>query len=386
MSDAAATDIRASFGQFPPITQAFWTWFTGKALPHQQPLVRQTWWSYLALTLVIYLAGLGLSAAALSLRFDGWGIALAVGMGATLSSARVMILVIAHQCIHGCFSRRRWLDRIIGELVTVLTVFQGAKAFRDEHFHAHHREAIFATEDDPPVQVLMSLGMRPGMTRWELWQQALFVFLSPGFYLRGAAERIWGNLTSPPWRRVLFILWFGFWISLPLWLENGLAVLAIAFILPVVFLAQLSALLDKMGEHAWLVDRDLSYGKRHYHVSSSWARFCGRGVPIQRIGTLSGALAWGGWILSMLFYHLPARLFVLVGDLPNHDFHHRYPATPNWMVAAYARQLDIDGADPNAPPYSEVWGLFQAIDVMFGGMSRALPTPPQPSQILSESL
>jgi hypothetical protein len=88
-----------------------------------------------------------------------------------------------------------------------------------------------------------------------------------------------------------------------------------------------------------------------------------------------GMIAWLRWVVAMVFYHLPVRLLVVVGDLPNHDFHHRYPATPDWMIAAYARQHDIEAGMRGGPPYSEIWGLGQAIHRMFEGLSRAQTDP-----------
>src|SRR4051794_6527745 len=97
---AACVDVRASFLRFPACTQHFWTWFTGKALPHQTPLLRHTWHSYLLVTLAAYVGGLALSSAAIAFRFPWWWLALLAGWTLTLASARTMILVIAHQCIH----------------------------------------------------------------------------------------------------------------------------------------------------------------------------------------------------------------------------------------------------------------------------------------------
>ncbi|HSR68626.1 MAG TPA: fatty acid desaturase [Acidobacteriota bacterium] len=369
MSDAI--DVRESFLRFPAWTQHFWTWFTGKALPRQQPLIRHTWFSYLVLILAIYFAGLSLSVVAVSLRFQFWYLALLAGWILTLSAARSMILVIAHQCIHKRFSGNGKRDNLVGEMVTVLTFYQDADTFRVEHFHSHHREAVFATHEDPPVQVLLGLGFRPGMTRRRLWLQALLVFFSPAFYLRGFVDRLWCNLVKGTWRRVGFLSWAAFWLSLPIWLPHGGTVLLLAFLIPVILLAQLSALLDKLGEHAWLTQRDPRHGTRYYHVAATWGRFCGRAVPSASPWKPRGLASWLAWSASMLFYHLPSRLLVVVGDLPNHDFHHRYPATPDWMIAAYGRQRDIDNGLNGGPPYSEVWGLGQAIDRMFLGMSQA---------------
>lgn len=378
-------DIRASFLRFPAWTQHFWTWLTGKALPDQTPLFRHTWYSYLASTLAAFFAGLALSSLALVHRFALWPVALSAGWILTIAGARTMILVIAHQCIHKQFSGSAKIDRFCGELVTVLTVFQDAHEFKVEHFDAHHRESIFGTLADPPAQVLLRLGFQPGMSRRQLWRRAALVFVSPRFYLQGFGSRLKCNLLSGTWRRAGFVAWAGFWLSLPFWLQSGGLVLALAFAVPVIPVCQLSALLDKLGEHAWLTAPDPRHGRKHYHVSATWARFCGRSVPPASLPWYEAPGAWVRWLLAMTLYHLPSRLLVIVGDLPNHDHHHRHPATPDWMISAYARQRDIDSGRDDAPPYTEVWGMARAIDRMFERMSvlpgaRAEKDPSLPMQ------
>lgn len=362
-------DVRASYLRFPGWTQHFWTWVTGKALPHQKPLLRHRWWSYLGVTLLVFFAGLGLSSCALALRFDWWVPTLLAGWVLTLLGARTMILVIAHQCIHRRFSGSAVIDSFAGELVTLLNVYQDAYEFKVEHFDAHHRSEVFATLDDPPVQVLWRLGFRPGMTRRQLWIQAILVFLSPAFYWSGFVDRLKCNLTSGTWRRAAFFVWAGLWLSIPFWVPHGTAVLLLAFVLPVILLSQLSALLDKLGEHAWLTPPDPAHGKRYYTVAATWARFCGAPVPARAAHWTAGIWPWCAWSASMLLYHVPSRLMVVVGDLPSHDHHHRFPATPDWMVAAYARQRDIDENGSSVPAYREVWGMGHAIDQMFVTLS-----------------
>ena len=69
--------------------------------------------------------------------------------------------------------------------------------------------------------------------------------------------------------------------------------------------------------------------------------------------------------LKML-YHLFCRLFVFVGDLPVHDWHHRHASSWQWPNAIYARQSEIDSGHPQWPePYTEVWGLGEAIGSAF---------------------
>ena len=159
----STVDVRATYQRFPAWTQHFWTWQTGKALPGQEPLIRHTWASYLAVTLTLFLAGLTVSTLAVSMMFPLWYVALPLGWVLTVVGERTMVLVIAHQALHRRFSGRSSTDWFWGEVVTVLSVFHTFQDFKEEHFDNHHRREVFATEADPPVQFLLDLGFRPGL-------------------------------------------------------------------------------------------------------------------------------------------------------------------------------------------------------------------------------
>ncbi|MFJ6154000.1 fatty acid desaturase [Micromonospora profundi] len=360
----SSVDVRATYTRFPAWTQHFWTWQTGKALPGQEPLIRHTWASYLAVTLTLFLSGLTVSTVAVAVMFPLWYVVLLLGWVLTVTGERMMVLVIAHQALHRKFSGNAATDRFWGEAVTVLSVFHTFRDFKEEHFDNHHRREIFATEVDPPVQFLLDLGFRPGLTRAEQWRRAWKVFLSPVFYARGFLGRVTSNLRAGTWRRVGFAAWVGWWLSMPFWMPNGVLVLVLAFVLPVILFAQLSALLDRLGEHEWLAPRNPEFGHRFYTAANTNARYCGAPVPARSLPAGAKAVAWARWITATVCYHIPSRLLVVVGDLPNHDYHHRYPSTAEWTTAAYARQRDID-TGPEGPPYREVWGMGAAIDQVF---------------------
>jgi hypothetical protein len=362
-------DVRATYLRFPAWTQHFWTWQTGKALPGQRPLLHHTWASYLAATLTVFFAGLAVSTTAVALMFPYWYLALLPGWLLTVCGERMLVLVIAHQALHRRFSGAARKDCFWGESATVLSVFHTFREFKEEHFDNHHRREVFATQADPPVQFLLDLGFRPGQSRAALWRHAWLTFVSPVFYWRGFASRAGSNLWAGGWRRLGFVAWAAWWLSLPFWLPHGLVALVLAFVLPVILFAQLSALLDRLGEHEWLSPRRPEYGHRFYTVSATAARFCGAPVPSRSIPPRQQLAAWIRWTALTLCYHLPSRLLVVVGDLPNHDYHHRYPSTPDWTTAAYARQRDID-AGPEGPQYREVWGMGAAIDQFFRSWER----------------
>src|SRR3546814_18853120 len=72
----------------------------------------------------------------------------------------------------------------------------------------------------------------------------------------------------------------------------------------------------------------------------------------------------------MLTVHLFSRLFVLVGDAPCHDYHHRRPGSRKWPSYIHERQADLLRGCPDYPVnYIETWGLFRAIDENLASLS-----------------
>jgi hypothetical protein len=80
-----------------------------------------------------------------------------------------------------------------------------------------------------------------------------------------------------------------------------------------------------------------------------------------------------GWWAEMLTWHLFVRLFVLVGDAPCHDFHHRKPATRRWTNYIHARESDLQAGGGCQAGYFETWGLIRAVDRMLGSLAATAP-------------
>lgn len=147
------------------------------------------------------------------------------------------------------------------------------------------------------MQYLLDLGFRPELTRAALWRRAWVVFGSPWFYARGVGGRLASNSRSRGWRLVGVVVWLGAWLSVPFWALRGGWVALLAFAVPVLLFAQLSALLDRLGEHEWLAPRDPALGRRFYTASSTAARFCGAPVPARGTPVARQAVAWVRWIV-----------------------------------------------------------------------------------------
>lgn len=113
-------------------------------------------------------------------------------------------------------------------------------------------------------------------------------------------------------------------------------------------------------------------------AQKSFGRFLGEAPPRNQ-----SLLAWVVWGLRMVAYHLPVRIVILPGELPEHDWHHRNPHNPDWSNGIYAREWDREAPCLGLPEtYTEIWGLFNAIDHVFECLSKT-PAPPSNSEQIS---
>ena len=167
----------------------------------------------------------------------------------------------------------------------------------------------------------------------------------------------------------------------------------VAWVFPLTFLCHISALLRFTCEHRWLHVPDRNESPKLVLARLTVGRFLGDPVPCVSLPWHQRVLAWGNWTIRLIFIHLPARVFVLVGDLPSHDWHHRHPTKDylgnpaDWANAAYERFRDMqDGCQGWPEPYCEVWGLFPAIDAVFELLSRLPPIESLDNSVSIESI
>ncbi|MFE9426693.1 fatty acid desaturase [Kitasatospora sp. NPDC006697] len=356
--------IRASFDRFPGWTQHLWTWITGKAQPDQQPLVRFNTTTYLIADVLALAAGIGSAWWIVDQGWTLWLLLLPLSWVLTVSASRVCSTVIAHHCMHTRFTGKIKYDREIAQVLSTLVCTEDADQYYEDHINLHHRKETFATIADPTIQHLLKLGFRPGMSVPALWRKLGWTVVSPLFHAEFLATRLAQNLwRSAVYRRVMALVYLGSVVGLVAW-QGAWVPFALAVLVPLIPLYQIVALLEFLSEHAWFKSKDESLGGRAFHVSHSWGRFNGDELPAKGLG-LAAVGAWTRWTLRLAFYHLPARILVVPGDLSQHDFHHRKPSTFKWLQAAYARQQDIDAGHPGWPAYTDVWGLGVAIDRVF---------------------
>lgn len=375
---SAETDVRATMLRLPQAFQHGLTWLTGKALPGQRPLFKSTPTSQLAISVLAFLGGVAGSALAFQAASPGWLLLIPFFWVMTVGNARKLHVNICHQCVHVQLYGVPALDRWICEAISTVLLVQDFRGFQHDHKQVHHGKEL-ATLNDADVQFLLQLGFMPGMTRQALWRRLQRTLVSPRFHLLYLYYRLKANFfTSPVYRRCMAAAFHATLLAVVL-VTGSFTTYAVAWLIPLTVVFHISALLQFVCEHRWLRVRGPEEPYQVYLARLTVGRFTGEPAPPAGLPWIQASREWSVWTFKMLFYHLFCRTFVLIGDLPNHDFHHRHPNSAEWLMAAYARQRDIDDGCPRwKEPYIDVWGLHNAIDGVFEIFSELEDVPCDP--------
>ena len=368
-------DPRQTMSGLPRAFQPFLTWLTGKPLPGQHPLWLMTPWSHLLAGAMQLATGVGLSVAiGLSARPALWPLYLLTWM-ITVGAARKLQVMVCHQIVHTKLTGNKSLDRYIVEAITTPLWVQDYTGYAEDHLKAHHG-SDYGKEIDPDFAFLLRIGIKPGLSRRKLWRRLLTSLFSPRFHLIFLTSRFRSNFVGAPRKRVAMSVAYLAVFCIVATLTGHLVVTFFAWLFPILILYQASALLQFVCEHRW--ENSDEPNNMTKLAGFTVGRFCGEPAPQAGLRGIRLIGAWCWWWAKMMLVHLPSRLFVLVGDLPQHDWHHRNVSAKGseWSNAAYARAKSISELQPASPRYDEVWGLANAIDEVFIRLSKI----PQSSQ------
>lgn len=363
-------DPRESMRVLPSFLQPFLTWLTGKPLLGEVPWNLTPIHHLLASCIPLLLGVAGSSIAVLLL---GWWLLLLIPCWMlTVHGSRKLRTMILHQCSHTNFLAHKRVDTLLGETISIILMTQNYQEYKREHISDHHSSSHM-TLADPTVQfILVSMGAEAGMTRAQLWGRLWKTIISPRFHLNSLYARLTSHFRGSSWTHRMMMIGYllgqlGLAVTMQSWL-----IFLVAWFFPVGILFNVSACVRLSSRHIFPKPGVRQSG-RAVMASFTHGIFIGEAVPPANLPLLHGLRAWIIWTLRMLFIHLPTRLFVLVGDGPCHDYHHRYPRSRNWSNYIFARNNDLIAGHPGWPPYTEVWGLFNAINEVFCSLSAADP-------------
>ena len=296
---------------------------------------------------------------------------LLAGLVATTSGLGLLQVVVFHHCAHWTVFTTRERNKLVGRTVSALLLFKHFDLYQREHMVHHNANKLFTDDDEFTDFVVGICALAPSSSRLSLWRQLLVLLVSPAFHGRFLYKRVRGALFSfdPVHNWVGRIFW-GALLGLAA-LTHALALVLVAWVLPVTVLLQVATVFRILCEHRFPPVEVINARGRQLVCEATAGVFPGVQPPDRRAGTWRGLLAWTWWWADMLTVQLFVRVFVLVGDAPCHDFHHRRPANRQWTDYAHARQADQDAGCPGYPVnYVDTWGLFRALDQNFAAMAR----------------
>ena len=287
---------------------------------------------------------------------------LAVG-GAAFAGLGLFQVVIFHHCAHGTVFRTRERNRRVGRAISAVLLFKHFDLYQHEHM-LHHSAKRLLTPEDEFAQFLFDLcGLEPGIAKAELWRRVVVNIVSPLFHGRFLLRRLKASFGSHD--RAHNLLGSATWLTLSL-AAAGAGVFVpflVLWVLPVTVLLQIATIFRILCEHrfpdAGLIDaRD-----KLFVCMATTGVFPGSAPPSAEEPPDIRIAGWAAWWAEMLILQLFVRLFVLVGDAPCHDYHHRRPASKRWASYAQARQQDrLNGCWGFPVNYCDSWGLFRTID------------------------
>jgi fatty acid desaturase len=358
--------------RLPGFLQPFLTWVTAKPAPGEtyrelRPI------HHVGAALAWIAGGLLVGALGWQLGYDALAL---VPIALVLVSCGLGLfqVVIFHHCSHGTVFQTRERNRLVGRIVSAVLLFKHFDLYQREHM-LHHSPRKLLTEEDEFAQFVFGLcGLEAGVPKQELWRRVLVKLASPQFHLRFLQRRIQASL----WSHDPLHNWLGrlFWLALlgAAAATGRLAEAAVLWVLPVTVLLQIATVFRILCEHRF-PDARLIAGRDKMFVTAATGGVFPGAMPPAMGDPLAARLAgWAAWWAEMLTWQLFVRLFVLVGDAPAHDYHHRRPASKRWANYIHARQKDADEGSPGFPAgYNENWGLIAAIDFNLATLAATEP-------------
>jgi fatty acid desaturase len=359
--------------RLPRLVQPFLTWLTALPAISERSSERKPG-HVVAEAFAWILIGTALSATAAA-KGRGFLLLLPVGLLATSSGMGLLQAVVFHHCSHGMVFASRQANRAVGKLISLLLLIKEFDVYQKEHA-AHHSPKRLLTADDEHLSFLTRfLGVYPGMTRQEMRRRMLRSFVSPAFHARLMTARLSGCLfRCSAIEGVTRALAWGVILGLSWW--TGLIVpVLIAWFVPAILLLQIATTLRVLAEHRAPRADAAPRRDRGFIAHSTAGVFPGAPVPPVAATKGRALLAWTIWWGEMLTVHLFSRLFVLVGDAPAHDYHHRRPGSRDWPNFIHARAQDRALGCPGFPAnYFSTLGLFRAIDENLSSLAEVRPS------------
>ncbi len=372
---SAPVDARLMmYNRLPHVLQPFLTWLTAKPAPGEDMLSRSPLW-YVACASLQVMAGIAIAWAAL--RLPALPAMALVALGTLLSSSGLGLfqVVVFHHCSHGTVFKNRETNIRVGRLLSAVLLFKHFDEYKKDHMLHHNARKLLTEEDEFADFVFGTCRLQAGIEKRELWRRVVGNLLSPIFHTRFLLRRMQAAFrSSDRAHNAIGMAFWGAMVSLAVALHQvGPFLVAVA--LPMTVLLQVATVFRILCEHRFPDHAIMEQRGKDFACHATSGVFPGAMPPRRGLRALPRLAAWALWWAEMLTVQVFVRVFVLVGDAPCHDFHHRRPASKRWTSYAQARQNDVEAGSPGFNvDYIETWGLFTAVDRTLASLADTDPS------------
>ena len=256
------------------------------------------------------------------------------------------VRTIEHQVVHKelfrirCRSRRLFWNRVVGEFIGVILWVPEPTLYHALPTASHTTRTVTWPRRATWTALGLPGSVRPRPNRRGVLVVAAWTVFSPLFYARETYNRVRLSLFNSSWQPIT-LSWLVLVVLLPgAWAANAWS-MVLLYLVAVFVLFPFAGVLQTLGRHHWGCHMD------KIGIKERTALVC-RAGSFSTITPAEESSLWSHlwWWLRLLGYHLPARLLVLNGDVQQHDWHHRHPASKEWVSAARARANDIRAGCP----------------------------------------
>jgi hypothetical protein len=354
-----------------PYSQGFLTWWT-TILHTNQMLRHRASLENLFTSIVAFMIGFILSHRALrgDLSWLEAGLLLVLAWGHVLYALRCFRLPNRHACAHGDLTHHPRLDFWIGQTLSAILWTAPMSSYKATHVfdpsRAHHHWKILLTPGESTFEEIKTLGFQPGVPNQYNWRHLQSLLLAPGFYwaqLRSSFHAAFR--TGTPWERSYNLALWSLILTILIH-THEITVFLVAFTVPRI-LFEYVQVLRVCVEHTFPAPGPRTMAS---YRSMTSAIISAEPAPVfhPEDGPCERFTRWTCWGFRMVFLHLPARFYVLSGDVATHDVHHCKPGGDFSNFEKERMQLIKQGY-----PLTSTWGLIQAIDKFFTSLSIQSP-------------
>jgi fatty acid desaturase len=361
--------------RLPQWLQPFLTWLTGIPAP-VETYRRRSPISHFIEAVSLTVTGV-LGTVVLVEAGGSWLWLVPVAMAGTVAGLGLLHIMIFHHCAHGTVFNEKKTNYRVGWWLSAIFLFKHFEIFRRDHLSHHNVDHLLTEEDDEfGAFIFDQCRLEAGMPIEMLRRRVAFALISPVFHLRFLGARAKAAMASHDWRHNLAssAIWGAIVIA---GIASGhAATVLLAWVAPITVLHQIVTSLRVLREHRF-PDADTFLQRDSRFVSEATTGvFLGRYPPSKPARSLAGLLAWTAWWADALFVQVPLRFLVNIGDVPCHDWHHRFPKSREWANYQYARESDRQQAQSSRRgEYSDIWGLFHAIDLNLQSLANMRTRP-----------